>query len=81
MFLFGVITRFHVLRRTKNKSEEHLELFNLLLELSKTGMKNLVQTYERNETTHLTQTLKMYISIIDNPNAFSMVETDLDKQS
>ena len=81
MFLFGVITRFHKFyAELKNKSEEHLELFNLLLELSKTGMKNIVQTYERNETTHLTQTLKMYISIIDNPNAFSMVETDSDKQ-
>ena len=81
MFLFGVITRFHKFySEMKDKSKEHMELFNLLLELSKTGIKNLVQTYERNETTHLTQTLKMYISIIDNPTAFSMVETATDKQ-
>ena len=71
IYLFGVIKRFHsfygFLRSGKGE-----KLFDDLINLSKSGIEKLIQTYNKSDSSHLTQTLRMYKSMIDKPDAFEM---------
>ena len=71
IYLFGVIKRFHsfygFLEEGKGK-----KLFDDLINLSKCGIEKLIQTYNKADSSHLTQTLRMYKSMIDKPDAFDM---------
>lgn len=69
IYLFGVIKRFHSFYKFL-KSGKGTELFDSLIELSKQGIENLIQTYNKTESSHVTQTLRMYKTMIDKPDAF-----------
>lgn len=72
IYLFTVIKRFHKFYGflNDNNNNKMKELFNLLIVNSKLGIDNLVKTYSDSETNHLTQTLRMYKSLLDKPEAF-----------
>jgi hypothetical protein len=53
--------------KTQNSSHE---LFRTLIELSKSGIDNLIQTYSESDQTTLLHTLRMYRTMLDNPDAF-----------
>tara|TARA_Y100000389_G_C17364628_1_gene465601 strand:+ start:162 stop:908 length:747 start_codon:yes stop_codon:yes gene_type:complete len=54
----------------KNIDSAH-ELFSILIELSKSGIDNLIQTYSESDQTTLLHTLRMYRTMLDKPDAFS----------
>ena len=54
----------------KNVDNAH-ELFSILIELSKSGIDNLIQTYSESDQTTLLHTLRMYRTMLDKPDAFS----------
>ena len=43
------------------------QLFSLLHELAKTGINNLIRTYNQTEKTHILHTLQMYKGMLDSP--------------
>ena len=47
------------------------ELFTLLIELSKSGIDNLIQTYSESDQTTLLHTLRMYRTMLEKPDAFA----------
>ena len=56
---------------TANKNTENAhELFSILIELSKSGIDNLIQTYSESDQTTLLHTLRMYRTMLDKPGAF-----------
>ena len=72
-FLFSVISRFNKFYAYLNsKPDEIADLFELLIELSKSGIDKIIQTYSRGESAHLLHTLKMYRTLLDKPDAFSI---------
>ena len=79
IYLFSVIKRFHqfyiFLKNSTNKN--YNELFDLLINMCKSGLDKLIQTYSKSEHGNLTQTLKMYKSLLDAPDAFTK-HTDAD---
>jgi hypothetical protein len=55
----------------KNKGGELAELYNILNELCKTGIDRIIQTYSRGDNNvHLLHTLKMYRTMLENPDFF-----------
>jgi hypothetical protein len=73
-FLFSVINRFNSFYLfLKNKQGKTSELFNILVEMSKTGIDKIIQTYSRGggDYTHLLQTLKMYRKMLERPDVFT----------
>ena len=72
-FLFSVISRFNKFYSyLSDKNDETSGLFLLLIELSKIGIDSIIQTYSRGENAHLLHTLRMYRTLLDNPDAFSI---------
>lgn len=68
VFLFGIIIRFHKFygfMRTNNDNQKYL--FKQLIDLAKLGIDKLTQTYNHIGPSHLTQTLKMYRSMLEQP--------------
>ena len=86
VFLFNVIVRFHRFYGCfRNNDDPRLaELFETLLTRGKVGLENLIQTYNTTDCAHLTQTLKLYIQLLGNPDALAsgekehMTETDIE---
>ena len=66
IYLYAVIRRFKVFYMQNESLSEHLGLFKSILVKAEAGVENLVQTYSRCGTGHLTQTLRMYISLIES---------------
>lgn len=77
VYLFSVIKRFHKFYRFLNLSDdpENQKLFNILIERGKIGMEKLIQTYSKSDGDHISQTLRMYIKLIDHPDTFKDVES------
>lgn len=72
IYLFTVIKRFHKFYSfLKDKSNKMNDLFTLLIKYSKIGIDKLIKTYSDSEMNHLTQTLRMYKSLLDKPEAFN----------
>tara|TARA_Y100000591_G_C21798921_1_gene680978 strand:+ start:822 stop:1511 length:690 start_codon:yes stop_codon:yes gene_type:complete len=77
-FLFNVIRRFNKFYKINNSSKinDHYkhtnagELFNRLIELSRDGINNLIQTYSDSDKNALLHTLRMYRTMLENPNVF-----------
>ena len=57
----------------RNKQGKTSELFDILVEMSKTGLDKIIQTYSRGggDYTHLLQTLKMYRKMLERPDVFT----------
>lgn len=73
-FLFSVINRFNSFYLfLRNKQGKTSELFDILVEMSKTGLDKIIQTYSRGggDYTHLLQTLKMYRKMLERPDVFT----------
>jgi hypothetical protein len=80
IYLFSVIKRFHqfyIFLKT-NTNKNYNELFELLITMCKKGLDKLIQTYSKSDHGNLTQTLKMYKSLLDTPGAFTINNKDTD---
>lgn len=75
VYLFSVIKRFHKFYMDSNDNPENQKLFNILVERSKIGLEKLIQTYSKSDGDHLSQTLRMYIRLVDHPDTFKEVES------
>ena len=71
-FLFNVISRYNKFYKFLRNSEieEERNLYLLLIELSKKGIDNLLQTYQQSDKPSLLHTLQMYKTMLSKPNAF-----------
>lgn len=81
-FLFSVISRFN--KFYSYLCDENIEtsnLFKLLIELSKVGIDSIIQTYSRAENAHLLHTLRMYRTLLDKPDAFSIKPSKSDNET
>jgi len=75
IYLFGVIKRFHSFYGFLQSGKGE-KLFEDLINLSKFGLEKLIQTYNKSDSSHLTQTLRMYKSMMDKPDAFDMQDSE-----
>lgn len=67
-YLFNIFYRFkkfyHFLNDTKSNSENK-KLYDLLIELAKSGIGNLIRTYSQTDKIHILHTLQMYKNILE----------------
>jgi hypothetical protein len=68
-YLYNVFSRFNKFYKTVLASGggENAALFTLLNELAKTGINNLIRTYNQTDKIHILHTLQMYKGMLDNP--------------
>ena len=73
VFLFNVIIRFHRFYGSfrGNDDARLAELFTTLVARGKIGLENLIQTYNAAGCEHLNQTLRLYIQLLENPQALA----------
>jgi len=71
-FLFSVIRRFNKFYKKSTISKDSTEqlLFLKLIELSKVGIDNLIQTYSESDKKALLHTLRMYRTMLEKPDVF-----------
>lgn len=79
-FLFNVIRRFNKFynseSHTQKGSPTENKLFSKLVELSKIGFDNLIQTYSESDKNALLHTLRMYRTMLDKPEVFDEENTN-----
>ena len=68
-YLYNVFSRFNKFYKTvlAGGGGENTALFTLLNELAKTGINNLIRTYNQTDKIHIIHTLQMYKGMLDNP--------------
>ena len=70
-YLYNVFSRFNKFYKTVLAggagAGENAALFSLLNELAKTGINNLIRTYNQTDKIHILHTLQMYKGMLDNP--------------
>jgi hypothetical protein len=69
-YLYNVFSRFNKFYKTVLSGAgagENAALFALLNELAKTGINNLIRTYNQTDKIHILHTLQMYKGMLDNP--------------
>ena len=67
-YLYNVFSRFNKFYKSVLSSGgENVALFTLLNELAKTGINNLIRTYNQSDKIHILHTLQMYKGMLDNP--------------
>jgi len=68
-YLYNVFSRFNKFYKTVLASSggENTALFTLLNDLAKTGINNLIRTYNQTDKIHILHTLQMYKGMLDNP--------------
>jgi len=69
-FLFNVINRYNKFYKHLREStlEEERNLYKLIIELSRKGIDNLIQTYQQSDKPSLLHTLQMYKSMLIKEN-------------
>jgi hypothetical protein len=72
-YLYNVFSRFNkfyktVLTGAGAGAGDNAALFALLNELAKTGINNLIRTYNQTDKIHILHTLQMYKGMLDNPD-------------
>jgi hypothetical protein len=69
-YLYNVFSRFNKFYKSvlANGGGENTALFSLLNELAKTGINNLIRTYNQTDKIHILHTLQMYKGMLDNPD-------------
>ena len=83
-FLFSVINRFNSFYLfLRNKQGKTSELFDILVEMSKSGLDKIIHTYSRGggDYTHLLQTLKMYRKMLERPDVFTEKSSSINDKS
>ena len=78
VYLFNVIKRFHKFYDflKKDGNQDETELFNILVKHAALGLSNLIQTYSHSDGDHLSQTLRMYIQLVEKPESFENMENN-----
>jgi len=69
-YLYNVFSRFNKFYKTVLSGAGtggNAALFGLLNELAKTGINNLIRTYNQTDKIHILHTLQMYKGMLDNP--------------
>jgi hypothetical protein len=75
-YLYNVFSRFNKFYKTvlagggaggSGATTENAALFSLLNDLAKTGINNLIRTYNQTDKIHILHTLQMYKGMLDNP--------------
>ena len=69
-YLYNVFSRFNKFYKTVLTGAgagANAALFGLLNELAKTGINNLIRTYNQTDKIHILHTLQMYKGMLDNP--------------
>jgi hypothetical protein len=69
-YLYNVFSRFNKFYKTVLSGAgagANAALFGLLNELAKTGINNLIRTYNQTDKIHILHTLQMYKGMLDNP--------------
>ena len=68
-YLFNIFYRFkkfyHFMNDSKS-NQENKKLYDLLIELAKTGIGNLIRTYSQTDKIHILHTLQMYKTILES---------------
>ena len=68
-YLFNIFYRFkkfyHFMNDSKSNQENN-KLYELLIELAKTGIGNLIRTYSQTDKIHILHTLQMYKTILES---------------
>jgi hypothetical protein len=68
-YLFNIFYRFkkfyHFLN-SSTASAEHKKLYDILIELAKTGIGNLIRTYSQTDKIHILHTLQMYKAMLES---------------
>ena len=68
-YLFNIFYRFkkfyHFMNDSKSNQENN-KLYDLLIELAKTGIGNLIRTYSQTDKIHILHTLQMYKTILES---------------
>jgi hypothetical protein len=69
-YLYNVFSRFNKFYKSvlANGGGENAALFSLLNDLAKTGINNLIRTYNQTDKIHILHTLQMYKGMLDNPD-------------
>ena len=82
-FLFNAIMRFHrFYAYLREENDDFRSLYDLLINLSKLGIDNLLQTYSNAEQPALLHTLQMYRSMLEKPDVFcDNTDTDTAKKN
>jgi hypothetical protein len=78
-YLFNVIVRYKKFYSYINElNGEEKNLFNLLINLAKKGLDNLLQTYTEIQRHALLHTLQMYKTMLDSPDLYDMRDVSSD---
>ena len=68
-YLYNVFSRFNKFYKSVlANGGSNAALFSLLNELAKTGINNLIRTYNQTDKIHILHTLQMYKGMLDNPD-------------
>jgi len=76
-YLFNVFRRFISYYNHLRIDEKYKALYDILIELSKLGLTNLIQTYTNSNKVNILQTLQMYRLVLDKPDFFAGVNKDV----
>jgi hypothetical protein len=76
-YLFNVFRRFIAYYNHLRIDEKYKPLYDILIELSKLGLSNLIQTYTNSNKVNILQTLQMYRLVLDKPDFFTGVNKDV----
>lgn len=76
-YLFNVFRRFISYYNHLRIDEKHRPLYDILIELSKLGLANLIQTYTNSNKVNILQTLQMYRLVLDKPEFFAGISKDI----
>jgi hypothetical protein len=85
-YLYNVFSRFNKFYKSVLSGDggggggggENAALFALLNELAKTGINNLIRTYNQTDKIHILHTLQMYKGMLDNPELVRRIANRLD---
>lgn len=74
-FLFNVVRRYYKWYKKENK-----KIYNYILDLAKSGISKLVQTYEQGGNQSITKTLRLYYSILSKER-FDLLPDDQESEA
>lgn len=82
-YLYNVFSRFNKFYKSVltggGSGSGNAALFSLLNELAKTGINNLIRTYNQTDKIHILHTLQMYKGMLDNPDLVRRLSSTTDK--
>ena len=80
VYIFNVISRFNKFYSKYKNDNKHQKLYNLLITLSTKGLDILIQTYSNSGHGSLIQALRMYKSMLENPDVLHIQKNKDEKK-